>query len=103
MRGDERTRLIKSGGELVVVTGSRITVIDASEHALGLNTPSRDTAPTKDHLNYCHQEYFAGFFRSRLRNWARAVCQSLQYATMQLCSASVCCTKDLNAASKLQI
>jgi hypothetical protein len=55
---------------LVVVTGSRITVIDASEHALGLNTPSRDTAPTKDHLNYCHQEHFAGFFRSLLQHWA---------------------------------
>ena len=66
-RGDERTWLIKSSGEWSVVTGSRITVIDASEHALGFNTPSRDKAPTKDHLYYCHQVHCTGFFRRLLQ------------------------------------
>lgn len=44
------TLLIKSSGELAVVTGPRTTVIDASEHALGLNTPSRGEASTHERI-----------------------------------------------------
>ena len=50
------------------MTGSRITVIDASEHALGLNTPSRDTAPTKDHLKLLSSRAFRWILQEPFAN-----------------------------------